>query len=128
LIFSGLSDHGLELAMSHLPQLSSDPEARTYIRWVLPHLKDRYGTGAVVEALEGQRARLPIETYRLYRDDLVPPEPVGAPAAAPADCGTLPPVESATAAPAPFALLGLVQLVKQRVRSDPREYTGLFSA
>lgn len=37
LIFSGLIGHGLELTMSHLPQLSSDPEARTYIRWVFPH-------------------------------------------------------------------------------------------
>jgi hypothetical protein len=128
LIFSGLIDHGLELAMSHLPQLSSEPEARTYIRWVFPHLKDRYGTSAVVEALERQRARLPDETYRLYRDDLVPPQRLDPPAATPADGGALPPVESAANSQVASTLQRLIQGAKQRVRTDPREYTGLFAA
>lgn len=70
LIFSGLVDHGLELAMSHLPTLSGGEEAKNYIRWLFPFLQDKFGAAAVLEQLEQVRNRLPDETYQLYRRDL----------------------------------------------------------
>jgi hypothetical protein len=70
LIFSGLVDHGLELAMGHLPELTVNDEARQYVRWLFPHLKDKFGVQTVVDALDRQQERLAKETYRLYRSDL----------------------------------------------------------
>lgn len=106
LIFSGLIDHGLELAMSHLPTLSADPEARRYIRWLFPHIKDRYGVQAAIQALDEQRERLPPATYRTYRDDLAPPVFVA---------GTV-------VGPVPPDVTQLVQRVKARPRENPHEF------
>ena len=72
LIFSGLIDHGLDLAMNHLPRLCAHEEAKSYVRWLFPHLKDTFGVAVVLEQLERIRTQLPDETYRLYRSDLVP--------------------------------------------------------
>ncbi len=73
LILSGLVDHGLDLAMHHLPQLSADDEARDYVRWLLPELQDRFGTAVVLEQLDRLRPQLPDATYQLYKSDLLPP-------------------------------------------------------
>ena len=139
LVFSGLVDHGVELAMSHLPQLSSDREAKQRIRWLFPHLKDRYGVQAVTAALDAQRERLPNETYLLYRGDLVVPvvRDITTPEAELTDSGGQRPASERsgpisakvdTPAPRTWAdLQGLVQRAKQRPRTTPLEFSGLFA-
>lgn len=54
LVFSGLTGHGLDVAMSHLAQLSRDPHARQHIVHFLPVLVDRHGLSAVADAVRGQ--------------------------------------------------------------------------
>jgi hypothetical protein len=73
LIFSGLVDHGLAVAMNQLPVLCAHAEARGYVRWLWPDLMDRFGTQAVMAELEQQRPRLSAETYELFRRDLLHP-------------------------------------------------------
>ncbi len=89
LIFSGLIDHGLDIAMRQLPTLSADPEAGQQIRWLFPHLKDKYGVQAVREALDARQGSLNEEIYRLYCQDLIVPDLPDATIAASVDtCGS----------------------------------------
>lgn len=141
LIFSGLIDHGLDIAMRQLPALSADPEARQQIRWLFPHLKDRYGVQAVREALDARQGHLAEETYRLYCQDLIVPDLPDATIAASVDkCGNDPasarddsPTSiSSQASPAPTRVpsdLGMVvKRAKHRSRANPLNYSGLFAA
>jgi hypothetical protein len=70
LIFRGLAEHDLILAMRHLPQLAADAEARHMIRWGLPWLQNKYGLHDVLRQLKAVREQLGKDTYRLYYDDL----------------------------------------------------------
>lgn len=139
LIFSGLVDHGLELAMSHLPALSGDEEAKTYIRWLFPHSQDKFGAAAVLELLEQVRNRLPVETYQLYRRDLVVPTESDVTTSCADQSPNSrdqrviildpPPIQSMEVKSDPKPPPGLVELVRQAkaIRPEsPRPFPGLF--
>jgi hypothetical protein len=58
LIFSGLVEHGLEIAARHLPELSAHDMACRFIQLGIPVLQDRFGTAAVARAFQQQMPRL----------------------------------------------------------------------
>jgi hypothetical protein len=66
LIFSGLIEHGLELATLHLPELCADAEACRYIMLAIPVLEDRFGTAAVTIAFQKQFSRLNKPAGKLF--------------------------------------------------------------
>ena len=66
LIFTGLVEHGLELATLHLPELCADAEACRYIMLAIPILEDRFGTAAVTTAFRKQFSRLSGSAVRLF--------------------------------------------------------------
>jgi hypothetical protein len=72
LVFSGLVDHGLVVAMNELPVLCVHDEACAYVRWLWPDLMGRFGAQTVMTELERQKSRLSVETFELFRRDLLP--------------------------------------------------------
>ncbi len=121
LVFSGLVDHGLVIAMDELPVLCAHDEARNYVRWLWPDLMDRFGAQAVVIELERQKARLSVETFELFRQDLLP-----------VDKPTTPVVDQTGETPSRWAaradaLVATIDAIKQSKPHHPTPFRGLFA-
>lgn len=71
LVFSGLTGHGLEIAMSHLHRFAVNLNARRQLRGFLPVLVDRYGQGQVTATLRQQLPQLNSDARREFEEALV---------------------------------------------------------
>lgn len=75
LIFSGLLDHGLDVAVRRLPHLCRHDHALQQIRLLLPVLQDEFGTERVLRTFQSQFERLPKTTCAVFVADLKVDEP-----------------------------------------------------
>ena len=70
-IFSGLTDCSLEVAMKHLPILCINDEAFGFCRWLFPQLVHDHGP-RVREILESMGDKLPPDRYAVLLSDCEP--------------------------------------------------------
>lgn len=71
LVFSGLTGHGLDIAMSHLHEFAGNLNARRQLLGFLPVLVDRYGQEQVGAILRRQLPQLSSDARREFAEALV---------------------------------------------------------